>query len=68
MALARTYPHILRRHQELNFASGRYRAYLENEFYLFERLRDQDSFDKQGSVLGDLLVFLYVLLTHISHA
>jgi len=48
--------HVRHRHQELNFESGRYRAYPEDEFYLPERLRAQDSVNKQGSVLSDFLI------------
>lgn len=43
------------RHQELNFQSGRYTPYAEDEYYLPEKLRAQDKLNKQASVLADFL-------------
>ncbi|BAC90262.1 FAD-dependent thymidylate synthase [Gloeobacter violaceus] len=47
--------HVRHRIQEMNFQSGRYTPYPENEFYLPEKLRAQDKVNKQGSVLVDFL-------------
>ena len=47
--------HVRHRIQEMNFQSGRYTPYPEDEYYLPERLRAQDTVNKQGSVLTDFL-------------
>lgn len=62
--------HVRHRVQELNFQSGRYTPYPEDEYYLPEKLRAQDKVNKQGSVLADFLSdeeersFLAELRTH----
>lgn len=47
--------HVRHRIQEMNFQSGRYTAYPEEEYYLPAKLRLQDKVNKQASVLADFL-------------
>lgn len=47
--------HVRHRIQEMNFQSGRYTPYPEDEYYLPSQLRQQDKVNKQGSVLASFL-------------